>query len=414
MTTGPAGSRMPILAVLSANLISLTGNSLTTVAVPWFVLVTSGSAAKAGITGAAGILPSVISGILGGTLVDRIGFKRTSIFSDLLSGLAILLIPILYHTAGLPFSVLLGLLFVSRLFSVPGSAARQSLVPDLASVATMPLERANAAYSATSNVSTLAGSVLAGLLIAVFGASNVLIVDALTFVVSAVLIGITVSTPRTELGRKGHGDPYFRGLGEGFGYLLRDPLIFAMSLVAAAFNFLGVPLLTVILPFYARHVFGNAVDLGVILGAIGAGTLVGAIGYGIFSARIPRRLAFLGALFLVGTVGVSLTLLPGVFLTAGILTVMGLATGPLNPITQTVIQERVPTALLGRVLGFIGALGNVASPLGLLFFGILLEIAGLQITIFLDTVSFLFIAVGLVTIPSLKHVLTSPEGKAES
>jgi hypothetical protein len=66
---------LPIIALFTANAISLTGNVLTAIAVPWFVLQTTGSATRTGITGFFTVLPVVLAGFFGGTLVDKLGYK---------------------------------------------------------------------------------------------------------------------------------------------------------------------------------------------------------------------------------------------------------------------------------------------------------------------------------------------------
>ena len=117
----------PILSLFTANAISLVGNVFTTIAVPWFVLQTTGSATQTGVTGFFTILPVVLAGFLGGTLIDRLGYKRTSIISDLASGVTTALIPLLYFTAGLEFWQLLLLVFLGALLDTPGSTARAIL-----------------------------------------------------------------------------------------------------------------------------------------------------------------------------------------------------------------------------------------------------------------------------------------------
>ncbi len=76
---GPAiADRTPIFALLAAEAVSQVGNMMTVVAGPWFVLQTTGSAAKTGLVGAALVLGSVVPAVVGGPLVDRLGFKRPS------------------------------------------------------------------------------------------------------------------------------------------------------------------------------------------------------------------------------------------------------------------------------------------------------------------------------------------------
>ncbi|MGH2593842.1 MAG: MFS transporter, partial [Anaerolineae bacterium] len=76
----------------------MVGNVFATIAIPWFVLQTTGSATQTGITGFFTILPVVLAGFFGGTLIDRVGYKRTSIIADLASGVTVALIPFLHFT----------------------------------------------------------------------------------------------------------------------------------------------------------------------------------------------------------------------------------------------------------------------------------------------------------------------------
>ncbi|HEX5808607.1 MAG TPA: MFS transporter, partial [Anaerolineales bacterium] len=132
---------VPLYSLFVANAISLVGNVFTAIAVPWFVLQTTGSATQTGVTGFFTILPVVLAGFLGGTLIDRLGYKRTSIISDLASGVTTALIPLLYFTVGLEFWQLLALVFLGALLDTPGGTARAALLPELAEQARMPIER---------------------------------------------------------------------------------------------------------------------------------------------------------------------------------------------------------------------------------------------------------------------------------
>ena len=99
----PRKNPLPLCALFTANAVSLIGNVFSMVAIPWFVLQTTGSAAQTGITGFFAVMPAVLAGFLGGTLIDRLGYKRASIISDLASGVTTALIPLLYFTVGLEF-----------------------------------------------------------------------------------------------------------------------------------------------------------------------------------------------------------------------------------------------------------------------------------------------------------------------
>src|ERR1019366_4765004 len=177
--------RIPISAFLVGSTISYVGNMFSMLAIPWFVLQTTGSVTQTGITAFFSTLPSVFSAFFGSSLVDRLGYKRTSVFGDIASSLAVVLVPLLYLTVGLAFWQLLALVFLGGLLKSPGNTARRSLLPDLAAMADMRLERANAFSDGISRIAGLIGAPLAGVLIALIGTSNLLWIDGISFALSA-------------------------------------------------------------------------------------------------------------------------------------------------------------------------------------------------------------------------------------
>jgi MFS family permease len=99
----PRSDRTPILSLLSAQAVSQVGNMMTITAGPWFVLQTTGSAAKTGLVTAALVLGSVLPAVVGGPVVDRIGFKRASVVADLTSAVIVASIPALHLLGSLTF-----------------------------------------------------------------------------------------------------------------------------------------------------------------------------------------------------------------------------------------------------------------------------------------------------------------------
>jgi MFS family permease len=368
MQGSPDRNPAPIYALFGASTISELGNVLTFVAVPWFVLQTTGSAAKTGLTGGAVTLAAVVAGFLSGPIVDRLGFKRMSIVADLASGVTVALIPLLYHTVGLAFWQLLVLVFLGGFLDGPGLTARQSIVPDLAGRTGMRIERANSALLAIQQLSFLLGPLLAGVLIAVLGPSNVLWVDAATFAVSAATIAMLVPSSAQEADRpaeetRGVGR-YLADLTEGLRFTRRDRLIFWIIATGVILNFLIVPLLSVVLPVYAERTYGSAVNLGLMLGGFGGGALVGSLLYGAIGHRLPRRVTAVSALVVLGLPIGALAAAPSLAVAVGALFVTGFGIGLPNPLVFTVVQERTPAEMLGRVMGALLALSMAAAPLG--------------------------------------------------
>jgi len=380
--------RLPLLALFGANGISLLGNQLSYIAVPWFVLATTGSAARTGLVGFFGLLPLLIGGIVGGALTDRLGFRRTSVIADLGSALVLALIPFLHSTIGLAYWQLLALVFCRGLINTPGGTARQGLLPDLTSASGFGRERVNAAFQGLGSLATLLGAPLAGLLIVTLGPSNVLWLDVLSYVLSALIVLLLIptryasATQRQNLGL---------GLSAGFAFIRHDPTIFTLLLAGTAINFFAVPLGGVILPFYAAHVLDGPLALGAIFALTGIGGLIGTALFGVFGPRLPRRALFIGAFFLSSAPFWTLTAMAAFVPTAAAMFVNSLAIAPLGPLLITILQERIPAELRGRVFGVMTAMMFAASPLGLLIAGVGIDMVGLRPTLLLATVGYLMI-----------------------
>src|SRR5262249_20171184 len=155
--------RLPLVALYFANAVSRAGDVLMFLAVPWFVLQTTGSVAQTGITAFFTTGSVALSAVLGSAIVDHLGYQRASVASDLASMLGVALIPLLYAPIGLPFWALLTLVFVAGLLTTPGATARSALIPDLAHLAGVRLERATAADDGVARLARFVGAPLAGI-----------------------------------------------------------------------------------------------------------------------------------------------------------------------------------------------------------------------------------------------------------
>jgi MFS family permease len=393
---------------LSANFISQTGNMLTMLAIPWFVLETTGSASRTGVTAAVGLLSVIPAGIFGGALADRLGFRRTSIVADLASCVTVAMIPLLYLTVGLAFWELLLLHFLSGILDVPGYIARQSLNPELSDMAGMPLERTNGIYQMTDRMAGLVGPLLSGGLIAVVGASNVLWFDALTFIASAGIVASSVRVAERPAAPAGEQRAsYFAEVLEGLRFIRRDAVLFPLVLTAALAGMLAEPVWSVIMPVYAREVYGSAVDLGIIVSALAAGSLVGNLVYIALGHRLPRRSLIIVAFACRVAVYWIFVPFPPLLVIAASVAAGAVVFEPLNPLLVTIFQERVPAELRGRVFGVLGALSTSVRPLGFLTYGLLIDQIGLRETVIVLACVNMVVPLILLSLPAL-HKLQPP------
>ncbi len=400
--------RLPMAALLTANVISQSGNGIALLAVPWYVHQTTGSAASTGIAAAAGIAAYVIGGFFGGPFADRFERKYVSMASDALSGLMILLIPLLGHLGHLYFPLLIVLVFLSALLDSPGTAARFAMVPSVAKMAGAELERANGLIYAAGSAAEVAGPVIAGLLLGLTSVGTALAVDAATYFASLLLVLAFV--PR-GLGRDAHLDEDavskidFRA---GISYIRKPTAVRAIALSNVATNFIGAPLFTVIMVAYLAGRPGGGLSLGGVVAAGGIGMTAGALAYSKWSAKIPRRLGFLVGFAAFGAQYWLLAFEPPVLAILVIFALRGLLSSVYNPIADTVIQERVPARMLGTVFGTVGSISITGEPLGLLAGGVLVQRFGTTTTVLCCAVAYTLVFILLAVSRSLRDLSRPP------
>jgi MFS family permease len=363
-----------LLAVLGAEIVSGLGSYMSFLAIPWFVLVTTGSAARMGVVLAAEIVPIALLGIPSGTLVGRIGARTTMWACDLARAPVVAAIPLLHAGDLLSFPLLVGLVALIGAFSGPHFAAQRLILPELVGEDERVVAKANSVVEGAQRINQLAGPLLAGVLIAAMGASNVLYVDAATFLVSSLLIAAVM--PRRQPRVAGEADEDGGGLLAGLRFLVRDPLLGPIMIVTVVSNALGQALLAA-LPVLAYEEFDRSSRVaGVFYAAMGLGAVVGTvIAFKVVERFPPLPLAAVAALASVlprWLLGIDLPVV-------GVVAVLA-ASALWNPIGNApmlaIFTVRTPPALRAKVMTALITFATLAMPAGLLVVGPLLEAWG--------------------------------------
>jgi MFS family permease len=335
------------------------------VALVVLVVEITGSASAVGGALVARLLPTIVSP-LAGVLADRVDRRVVLVASDLAR--AILVLGLVFARDLATIYVLVFLMGLARtVFNPTVRAAFPSVVGG------GDLTRANALISGTFSASIMVGPALGGLLVASIGVDAAFLADAVTYLVSAILLSsVPLPLPRRESEEEG----FVRELRSGFGYLLgaRVP----MAIVAGAF--LTILTINATVPaevFLAKETFGAGdAGYGLLVSLWGGGMVLGSAMMVMLGDRVNLVLfyflsIFVGAFALVGT-----GLAPAFVLALGALTIEGAATGIDNVATDTILQKRVPEAFLGRVFSirFLGYSAGeaLAYPLG----GLLVDAVG--------------------------------------
>ncbi|HEX2221755.1 MAG TPA: MFS transporter [Candidatus Limnocylindria bacterium] len=405
-------TRRPLVALLAANAISLYGNVMASIAIPWFVLVTTGSALQTGIAALFTSAPMAVGAFFGGTLVDRLGARRASLIGDLASAVGVAGIPALHALGLLEYWHILAFGFVGSLFDAPSSSAREALLPGMSRRAGTPLSRSLSFWTASEHTAYVAGAPLAGLLIVLLGAPALLWIDVASFVVSALLVAVAV--PGAEAART--DDPrgarsYIGELLDGLRFIVRERVV-ATIVVASTLGALLIDALApVVLPVYVRTQFGDPSALGLAIAAYGVGGLVGIAVFGVAERRLGRRAFYVGAWLAYAAASYALVPVPALVPLLAALAVIGITTGALDPMDRLLRQERTPPALLGRVSAAALAAPRLATPIAVFVAGLMLETVGLRATLLVFAVGNTLLAIAVAVVPSLRGV-GRPSGHA--
>ncbi|MGL4965905.1 MAG: MFS transporter [Inquilinus sp.] len=381
-------ARAPVLALAVAETFSISGTRLSTIAIPWLVLSTTNSPVSTGLVAMMEMLPYVVAKALGGPLIDRVGPKRIAVVCDAASAVVVGLVPLLHILGMLTIPALLPIVFVIGVLRGPADAAKQSMVPDIAELAAVPLERVTGVVGTIERLASTVGAAGAGALIAVIGPAQALAVNAVTFAVAALIVGVGI--PALRHISVAATASYGRDLLEGWTFLRRDAVLMGIVIMVATTNLLDQAFHAVLLPVWIRETGHGPEMLGAMLAVFSGTSMIGAAIAASIGERMPRLIVYTAAFlltgfprFLVFAVDAPLAL---VFAT---LAIGGFASGFLNPILSAVMFERIPKPLVGRVTSMNTALCWTLIPFGGIFGGVLISGIGLPAALLLTGTAYL-------------------------
>jgi MFS family permease len=198
-------SSTQIRAIVAVEVVSSVGSSMTVLALPWFVLVTTGSATKLGLVLGIGSIPFVTLPLLAGSLIARIGARQTMVIADAARLPLLAAIPALYSLDALSFPLLVVLVALTGVCLAAHMPAQRLILAEVVGDEESVVARANAYLDGAQTTAPLVGPALAGVLIAALGAPNVLYVDAATFGFAAIAVGSFVPRRTSMTGPRSAG-----------------------------------------------------------------------------------------------------------------------------------------------------------------------------------------------------------------
>ncbi len=429
MTGSAAGARRtPFAALLSAYVVSMLGTSMSELAVPWLVLTTTGSAGKTGLVAFAQMLPYVTMQALAGPVVDRVGLRRSYVWGNLTAAVAVGAVPLMYATGGLSLGVLIGLVAVAGAVRGAADCANMALVPATARAGQIPLERAAGLNASANRTAILLGAPLAGVLVTVTNSATVVLVDAVTFAVAAIVVAIGVRgidadvTPASDVDKPiaapdapGVLRRYGRDLADGLRFLGRDRLLLGIVAMVAVTNLLDQGLSAVLLPVWVREQLHSAAALGILGGAMGLGSVVGNLAGAWLGPRVSRR-GLYSVGYLVGgaprffILAIASTLWP-VLAVSFVADIFG---GSLNSVIGATSYERIPPHMQARVLGVIRASAWIGIPFGALLAGLVADATNVRLAIAISGAAYLLTTLAPFMFPTWRQMRRPDPADAET
>jgi MFS family permease len=388
--------------------VSSFGDYFTTLAIQvMIVTVLAGSAADVGLVNGARWLPYMLFGLVAGAMIDRLRRRPVMIVADLVRAALLVIVPALALTHHLSIWALAGFMAVFGLASLFGDAATQAFVPRV--VPRALLTRAHAGIDQSLAVAQTSGPALAGGLVSLVGAPWAVIVDAGSYLFSAVLLtGIRLDEPKAMVTERGS---IWREVGEGLTFVYRHRTLAPLAIGTHAWFVCNGMAGAIFVPFVLQTLHLPALAVGLALSAAGVGGLTGSLLATRLGERFGAGRVMIGCQVLTGAAFAIMAVAPtgwSAWLCLGIgQFTFGLSMGAENANTLGYRQSVTPDALQGRMNATMRSINRAmvvfAAPLG----GLLADTIGYRQALCWAAAGFVLVAL-LLSVTPLRDARLEP------
>lgn len=384
-------------------LVSQIGDGVHYLALTWLVLDLTGSGTALGTMLFASSVPMVLLAPFTGVLADLWDRKTIVVSMDVLRGLIIVGLALVYRAGHLTMPILYAATILTSLCGVLFGPAISATIPGL--VKKEELVKANSLNQFSRATTMIVGPVLGAFLLGKTGYFGAFLINGIAFLLSAVSETFIrfpqVVREPSHPSNEPSGWQFFTSFKEGFAYIWNDIGLRSLIFYATALNFLGAPLLNVVFPYFGKEVLLlDAQQYGTIQAVLPVGFLVGTVSIGYLTKKFQKTSLLTFGITTQGLVAglLGVFALPSVYGSAGItstilamsgsLLLIGVLNTMVNVPFQVMLQETVPDSYRGRVYGLIDSIGQMLVPLSMALSGVLVDSF---------STSSLFIFSGLIT-----------------
>ncbi|HHK5535026.1 TPA: MFS transporter [Bacillus mobilis] len=383
------------------------GDSLYYVAAMWLVYKLSGNPFYSGLAGFLTLLPSALQ-FLTGPFVDRWAIKNTLVITQILQCILILIIPITHYFDLLTVQLLLIIMPIVAFIEQFAYPAQSKALPLL--LHKTQLLKGNSLFSFAYQGIDLICTTLSGILVALFGAITLYVIDSFTFAITALLFFSLKMPTQAETNTSLSTKQYFSDLKEGFSIVFRSLMgVFLIGSVVANFS---IGMTMAILPSFADSL-GGVKSYGFFLAAISAGSLIGALFSSWVGKRNVGRVSILG--FATGAIFWFLsTIVPFQWLSILLFGLAWIPIGATNILFATISQIVIPNQYIGRINSVMRSMGTIAMPFGSLIGGYAANVFSSQLIFALASIGILFISLVWLLHPKLRSLPKADEITADT
>ncbi|NNN18096.1 MAG: MFS transporter [Thermoplasmata archaeon] len=378
----------PFFLLWTSQLVSQSGDFIFDVALLWLVLQTTGSVFAVSLVVVATLIPVVLLGPVLGVYVDRWPRRTILLLTNLGEGVLVAALSglVLTHQTGL--TVIIVIVFA---LGVGGQFVRitsNAMVPQ--TVGTTDLGTANSLLSFSNSTTQVVGLSVGGVVVALFGVDLPITYDAITFFVAALIVMLMSPTiGRPEPTPAGTGPRFASQFSEGVRYVARQRFLVELIALGLVVNFAGNAVFALWAPYADLVLHGGAATYGLLGAMIAVGAIVGAIVIGkVDTRRTAGKLLFAGNAG-VGALMIGLGVTRSIPLALAESFLIGVLLSVINIPLLTLVQAKVPSRLMGRVMSVLMGFILAAAPFGAYFAGSLASAT---------SVGFVYVAAGGIVI----------------
>lgn len=398
-------SRRPLYLLEGANALSGLSNAIAIITIPWLIFERTGSATQAGIVVAASTIPGIFISPFVGALIDHYGRKRVSIGSDLMSALSVMLFPIWDSLFGLTFASIATFAVLGAAFDPAGYTARKSLIPDVAKASNTSMDKLNSWHEAVFSGGWALGPAIGAVAISLVGAANSMWIVFVAFILAIILIsmlhvGDLGLEHREEIDDQ---EKFWTSTLRGLQVLKSDKAMYYLTMSIVFLAMVYLPTESIVLPKYFSDI-DDPRGLGFVLSSMALGGIASMLAYPRLVKRFKKRSIVIGALAATSLAMIPMTFFPpiGLFVLSGFL--LGLGWGPMNPLMNSMVQQRVAPHIQGRVFGVQTALFYASGPIGMFVTGVSVDAFGVR-PVYIAAVSILIVfQIFIMLLPDLRDL----------